>query len=483
MTAPAEGTRGAVANRSTAAVPIASIVGFLVCVEIASGTIQGYFTPLFTDIARHLNLRDAEVNWFEAAQLALSAIAVPVLSKLGDLHGHRRILLASTVVAALACWGVALAPTPVAFAAAWALVGVYVVWLPMEVAIVHRRTAGDDRRTRLASSVLVAALETSVIASALLAGALATRLSMTALLAVPAVVVTLSIAAIWWGVPAMPPAGTGRFDGAGTAWLTLGLGAIMGGLMLLRVLASASPWPWLLLAVGALLGIAFARVELRVETPLVDLRVLGSRRQWPIQVVAMLFGASVLGAQIPLSTFARTDPAVAGYGLGATASGVSLIIGAYVVSLLLGALCVPLLTRWLPARGTMVVGCALVAVGYALFLPSHGSLVAVLANMLLAGLGSGMLVALLPAVAAQYAPPTHTAVATGMTNAIKTVGGAFASCAYALALGGAGLEGPAANHAPLSGYLTVWAICAGTAGVAGTLLLLTRRPRPGADRE
>lgn len=49
MTAPAEGSRGAVANRSTAAVPIASIVGFLVCVEIASGTIQGYFTPLFTD--------------------------------------------------------------------------------------------------------------------------------------------------------------------------------------------------------------------------------------------------------------------------------------------------------------------------------------------------------------------------------------------------------------------------------------------------
>lgn len=462
-------------------VPIASVVGFLICVEIASGTIQGYYTPLFTDIARHLHLHDAEVNWFEAAQLAVSAIAVPVLAKLGDLHGHRRVLLASTIVTALACWGVAFAPTPVAFAAAWALVGAYVVWLPMEVAIVHRRTGGDDRRTRLASSILVAALETAVIASALLSGALATHLSMPALLAVPAAVVTAAIAAIWWGVPHEAPPGGGRFDGAGTLWLTLTLGAIMGGLMLLRVLGVAAPWPWLVLALGALLGVRFVRVELRADTPLVDLRVLGARGQWPIQVVATLFGASVLGAQIPLSTFARTDPAVTGYGLGASASGVSLLIGGYVVTLLLGALTVPLLTRWLPARGALVVGCALVAIGYALFLAQHGSLAQVLSNMLIAGVGSGMLVALLPAIAAQYAPPSHTAVAAGMTNALKTVGGAFASCAYALALAGSGLEGPAANHAPLAGYLTVWAICAGTAGAAGLLLQLTRpRPAPGA---
>ena len=45
------------------------IVGFLVCVEIASGILQGYYTPIFTDIADHLGIADADVNWFEAAQL------------------------------------------------------------------------------------------------------------------------------------------------------------------------------------------------------------------------------------------------------------------------------------------------------------------------------------------------------------------------------------------------------------------------------
>ena len=64
---------------------LAKIVGFLVCVEIASGVLQGYYTPIYQDIARHLSIEDASVNWFEAAQLVVSALAVPFLARLGDL--------------------------------------------------------------------------------------------------------------------------------------------------------------------------------------------------------------------------------------------------------------------------------------------------------------------------------------------------------------------------------------------------------------
>src|SRR3954462_1795081 len=76
------------------------LVGYLVFVEFTSGVLQGYYIPLLTDVARHLGIHDADVNWLEAAQLMLSAIAVPILAKLGDLHGHRRMLLVSAAVAA-----------------------------------------------------------------------------------------------------------------------------------------------------------------------------------------------------------------------------------------------------------------------------------------------------------------------------------------------------------------------------------------------
>ena len=72
-----------------------------------------------------------------------------------------------------------------------------------------------------------------------------------------------------------------------------------------------------------------------------------------------------------------------------------------------------------------------------------------------------------------------------MTNATKTVGGAIASSLFAIALASTGsLEGPAADHAPLSGYLTVWGICSGAALLAaGGLLLAPARVFEGAEEQ
>jgi MFS family permease len=218
------------------------------------------------------------------------------------------------------------------------------------------------------------------------------------------------------------------------------------------------------------------RVERSLAEPMVDVRLLAQPAQWPVQLTAFLFGMSVLGAQIPLSTFARTDPDVAGYGLGADAAFVSTLIGVYVVFLAIGAFTLPLTARLLGSRGALVAAALLVALGYGLFLPLHDSTTQTLVNMAIAGVGSGALVAALPAAAAASAPPDRTGFATGMTNATKTVGGAIASSVFAIALAATGsLDGPDEGVAPLSGYLTVWAVCAAAAVVAAVCLLLAPR--------
>ena len=407
---------------------LATIVGFLVVVELASGVLQGYYTPIFSDIADHLGIQDADVNWFEAAQLLVSALCVPPLARLGDLVGHKTVLLISTAVTAVASWGVAFAPSFETFLVAWALQGFYVVWLPLEVAIIYRRTAGSGRQgvlTRRSAAVLVGALELAVIIGALTSGMLVERTSMTVLLALPAVVVTACLLVIWVGIDDAPGEATGGFDWPGLGLVTAALLLVMGGLI------------------------------------------------------------AVPGAQIPLSTFARTDPDVVGYGLGADAAFVSTLVGVYVVFLAVGAFTLPLSARLLGPRGALVTAALLVALGYGLFLPLHDSTTQTLVNMAIAGVGSGALVAALPATAAAAAPPDRTGFATGMTNATKTVGGAFASSVFAIALASTGSLGePGAGQAPLSGYLTVWAICSVSAvvrraGAAGTGAQL---PGPGRRR-
>ena len=454
---------------------LAAIVGFLVCVEIASGVLQGFYTPIYSDIADHLGIKDADVNWFEAAQLIVSALVVPPLARLGDLIGHKKVLLISTAVTALGSWILAFAPSFTTFLIGFAVQGAYVVWLPLEVAIIHRRTANTGRQnllTRRAAGVLVGALELAVIIGALTSGALVGATSMTFLLALPAIVVTVVLVVIWFGIEDTPGTSSGGLDLVGLGLLTAALGLVMGGLIAIRLDGPGSILAWALILVGLAVLVPFVRYEEAHEQPLVDIGLLRAPGQWPVQLTAFLFGMSVLGAQIPLSTFARTDPAVAGYGLGATAGFVSTLIGVYVIFLAIGAFTLPLTTRWLGARGALVLSSMLVAVGYALWLPFHDHTWQALVNMAVAGLGSGALVAALPATAAAAAPPDRTAFATGMTNATKTVGGAIASAIFAIALSATGsIADPEKGHAPLSGYLTVWTVCAVAALLAGLALL------------
>ncbi|KQW47943.1 transporter [Nocardioides sp. Root1257] len=461
---------------ATATKGLFAIVGFLVCVELASGILQGYYTPIFSDIADHLGIADADVNWFEAAQLIVSALVVPPLARMGDLVGHKKVLLLSTAVTALGSWVMAFAPSFATFLVGSALQGAYVVWLPLEVAIIYRRTAGSPRQnhlTRRSAAILVGALELAVIIGALTSGALVEATSMTVLLALPAIAVTLCFVVIWFGIEDMEGTATGGIDVGGLVLITSSIGLVMGGLIAIRLDGPGSPLPWALIALGLVVLYVFGRYELAQAEPLVDVRLLQTAGQWPVQLTAFLFGMSVLGAQIPLSTFARTDPDVAGYGLGASAGFVSTLIGVYVIFLAIGAFTLPLTSRVLGPRGALVMSSLLVAIGYALWLPFHHETWQALINMAVAGLGSGALVAALPATAAAAAPPERTGFATGMTNATKTIGGAIASAIFAIALSATGsIDDPTEGHAPLSGYLTVWTVCAVAALCAALALLM-----------
>ena len=463
------------------------IIAFLCLVELTSGILQGYYTPILTDIARHLGIHDADVNWFEAAQLTVSALAVPVLAKLGDLYGHRRILLVSTALTAAASWAVAFAPDFWTFLAAWSLQGFYVVWLPLEIALVFSRVHGRPdgaALTRRAAGVLVGALEFGVIAGALASGALAEALAgqLPLVLTVPALAVTACWFVIRFGVPESAGRAAGRVDTQGLALLAVGLLLVTSGLTLVRLNGPGAWWVWAVLASGVAVFVPFVRVELRKEDPLVDIRMLRSPAMWPVQLTAGLFGVSVLGAQAPLSTFARTDPGTYGYGLGLRSGQVSIIIGVYVLALLAGALLYPLVTRRLTPRLTLVGAAALVGIGYLLFLPLHSSLAETLVNMAIAGVGSGALVAALPSAAAAAAPLNRTAMATGLTNTTKTIGGAFASAVFGIALlshaavdAGVGGADAGQTAAPLAGYLLVWAICGVTGLAAAAALALVPR--------
>ncbi|WP_295125445.1 MFS transporter [uncultured Leifsonia sp.] len=466
-------------RRATTAIgATAALIGWLALVELTSGILQGYYVPLISDIVKHLGIHDADYNWFEAAQLLLSALVVPVLAKLGDMFGHKRILLVATVLTALASWALAFSHDFTTYLIAFALQGFYVVWLPLEIALIFdrgRRTGTAASRTRRAAGLLVVALEAGAIVGAIGAGLLFDALgqNVAVTLMVPAAAVTLVFFAILFGVPESEPVRGRTLDGVGFTLLTLALLLITSGLTFLRIDDVGTWWVWALIVLGVLAFIPFGRWELKQADPAIDLRVMRRPNMWPVQLTAGLIGISLLGAQAPLSTYAGTDP-VNGYGLGLSAGQRSILIGAYLISMIVGAVLFPVVSSWLSPRVTLIVAAFLVAIGYLLFLPFHLQTWQVFANMAIAGIGSGALVGALPAAAAAAAPHGQTGVATAMTNTTKTIGGSFASAVFGVVL----LTGAAtvtATAASLFGYMLVWTICGLGALVAAVLLFFVPR--------
>lgn len=465
-------------SRTVTGAALAAVVGFLAFVEFTSGVLQGYYTPMLTDIARHLQIHDADVNWFEGAQLMLSALVVPAFAKLGDMFGRKRMLLVSTAITAVAAFVLPFTSTFGVYLVAWAFMGFYVVWLPLEIALIWsraRRSEGSSAITAKAAGILVASLEGGAIIGALAGGALVDKLPLPVVLLVPAFLIAACFFVILFGVKESPEKTGGVFDTVGLVLISLALIGLTGGLSLLRLPGGvANPLSWIVIVVGLALVVPFALWELRQSDPLIDVRMFRSPALGPVFLTAGLFGVSVLGAQAPLSTFARTDPSAYGYGLGTTGFQTSLIIGLYLIAMIGGALLFPVVARLATPRITLIGASLLVAIGFLLFLPFHGAYLQVVANMMIAGIGSGALVAALPAAAASAAPHTQTGVATGLTNSVKTVGGAIASCVFGIALmhavagGAGGGEGTAGSF---SGYVTVWIVCGVTALAAAVLLL------------
>jgi len=290
---------------------------------------------------------------------------------------------------------------------------------------------------------------------------------------VPAVAVTLVFFVILFGVPESEPLPGRRLDWPGFAMLTAALLCVTVGLAVMKE-SGPQAWVLLIIAAGLLLFVPFVLFELRQPDPAIDMRVLAQPTMWPVQVTAFLLGISVLGAQAPLSLYAGT-PRELGYGLGLEAGAISYVIGLYLVSMIAGAVLYPVLARLTTPRTALIASSACVALGFLLFVPFHLEVWQVCVNMAIVGVGSGALVGAMPAAAAAAAPRGQTGVASGLTNTTKTVGGSFASSAFAilLAIGAVQIAGHTAGS--LFGYMMVWVICGGAGLVAALLLLVVPR--------
>ncbi|MFD4371187.1 MFS transporter [Streptomyces sp. NPDC058486] len=451
---------------------VRAVVGLLVLFELTSGFLQGGIAPLLPEIGRELGIADADLTWVISAQLLAAAVSVPVLGRLGDLHGHRRVLRWALACVAVGTLLVALAPNLPVLLAGRVLTGPLAALLPLEIALVRDRLPLGPARSAIAR--LVGALALGTLLGGVLTGAvheLTDDVRLTLL--VPVVLAAACVPVSFLAIPESRRLARGRLDWPGAVLLSATMLLLLSGVSAVKddgLGASAL----VQLGLAVLLGSVWTRVELRTAEPLVDVRALADRRVAPFFLCAFAFGVVYFGGQAPDATFLAADPATTGYGFGLSALSISLVALPAAATAVAGSSLTARIagrTGYVPA---LAVSFALVAASFLTTAALHTAIWQLVAAKILAGLGLGVALGAMPTVIAEASDPSRTGVTTALYNNVKTLGGAVAGGVIAAVLTA---SVPRGTTTPTeSAYVTVWLLCAALAATAAALTLTARRP-------
>ncbi|MFI7467980.1 MFS transporter [Nonomuraea sp. NPDC049646] len=398
---------------------------------VAVGSLQmTVVVPLLPLLQRQFGASPTSVSWTLTAGLLSGAVAIPLLSRLGDMYGRRVVALSALALLVAGAAVAALSGTLGAAVAGRVLQGVSAALLPLAMGLA--RQAVPAHRLATAIGVLSATIGVGSGGGMILAGLVGgDHRAMFWILAALGALSFVLVAAL---VREAAPAGrAGRPDLVGAAlvagWLVC----------LLLAISKGGAWGWTspptlgLLAGAVVLAAAWVVTARRTASPLIEIPMLLHRGTVGATVASFLIGFALFGAITTLS-------AVAQGSLGASVLQVGLyLLPTTVLMLAVSMLAGPLMRRF-PAAGLVSGGSALVtaaAVWLVVFRDTPADLYGAAAVL---GLGVGLVYAALGTMAVEHVEPAKTAAAGGVNALVRVVGSSLAGAVGAAvsAAGGAG---------------------------------------------
>ncbi|HMC14358.1 MAG TPA: MFS transporter [Albitalea sp.] len=375
------------------------------------------------------------VGWSITAFLLVAAGSAAVGARLGDQYGRRRALLVSLVVAGCGSVLSALSDGPVGVIAGRAIQGMAGAILPLCFGLVRQHVPAE--RVSFGVGVVAAAAFVSGGLGIVAGGAIADHLHWTWIFIAGAGTAVVAWPAVRWLVPRDPPAARGEpVDIVGALTLLPAITA------LLLAPTQARQWGWadarvLGLAIGGLALLAWwVRHELRVKSPLIDVRLLG-RRQLALANLGMaLLALGPLQSGLVLSTLLQ-QPAWTGAGLGLSATVAGLVQAPpMLLAVFIGPGC-GLMAARRGARAPALLASGLLAIGWIGIAIAHASLPWVAAMALLSGIGLAAVYAAAPMLIVEASPAQRTSETTGVSSVLRHLFNATGSQLVALLLASA----------------------------------------------
>lgn len=388
----------------------------------AYSLLQSFVTPVLPTIQHALHTSQTNVTWVLTAYLLSASIFTPILGRLGDMTGKKRMFVVALLALAIGSLLAAVAPSLGVMIIARAIQGIGGGVLPLAFGII--RDEFPNAKVPGAVSLIASLVAVGGGLGIVLAGPIVDALDYHWLFWIPLVITTGAAAAAHFLVPESIDKHAGRIN-----WLAAAL--LSGWLVALLLGVSQAPtWGWGsfkvvgLIVVAVVLGTAWVVVETRSANPLIDMKMMRIRAVWATNLVALLFGVGMYALFAFLPEFVQT-PSSAGYGFGASITESGLMLLPLTVTMFVLGMVTGRLGEKFGSKNVLIFG-SVVSFGSFLFLAlAHDQKWEIYASMAVMGVGFGMAFSAMPNLIVAAVPPEQTGVASGMNANIRTIGGSL----------------------------------------------------------
>jgi MFS family permease len=439
--------------------------------------------PAITPLARSVHTSLTSASWAVTATLLSAAVLTPVIGRLGDVFGMRRMLIVVLTCVIAGNVVAAIGNDIETIVAGRALFGAGAGVFPLSFGIVREAMAPRSRAAAVGVLTAVTALGGGL--GPAVGGFVVDNGSFRGIFWCGAAVALPAVPAVLLAVPRSPARLTSRVDVGGIVLLTAAITAP------LIAISKANQWGWTsprtagLVAVAIVLAVALVRFERHVSPPLIDVGALRRPVVAATNAAALLVGFGMYSALLLIPQIAQV-PRASGYGLGmgAAAAGLLLVPG-FVVMLATGALSGPM-SRSFGNSAALMVGAAGASGGLAALAAGHSSAPAVIGGSSLLFAGIGFAFAGIANLIVDAVPPEQTGEATGINAFVRLFGAALGAqvTISILARGAntsAGVDPP--EHAYVVAFAVSAALTAAAAAIAAILHLARLEGKSGLGND
>lgn len=449
------------------------VVGLLAACGMLTSLQFTLIVPILPQIPSLLDTTAADASWLITITLLVGVVGTPVVTRLADSHGRRRLLLVSMGLLVIGSVIAALIPGFTAVLVGRALQGFGTAVVPIGIALLSASVS--RRAATMGIALMSASLGMGSAIGLTLAGPLLEWGGLPLVFWCTAIVAAIFCVLILLTITEVPSVRRGRFDYLGAVLLTVGLTA------LLLVISRGQFWGWVSATTLALSAVAVAALftwflwERRHPTPFIDVRIAWRPPILPINLLSF-FATFGMYANHLLTTQEALAPATTGYGLAMppALSGLFLLPSA-VTMIALAPLSARMISRY-GAQRALTLGAAIMAVAFTYRTLFHADPVAVVIGSSLVGAGVAFAFAAMPSLITAAVPATEVATANGVNSIVRTLSGAVAAALFAFVIASAPspVAGDFLSHAALQSALGFSAACAALTALFARILPLRR---------